>query len=195
MATNEIQAIMGRAAKEHADDRAQKSKHIERRYLSVGTDASGFATISATDLYAGVGISGVVTNTHRAEIDKAAAEERVRATSAEKTRNVKEITELLAIHGRDGNWNASPYMCGLYNGLELARCSVADGEPNYRNPDDCEGADERKAIIAQLRAAQPTPGSSMASRIEAATWKRLLDMLEAKPDAKACGGILTVAGA
>jgi hypothetical protein len=55
-------------------------------------------------------------------------------------------------------------------------------------------AEARESLIAQLRAAQPTPGSSMASRIEAATWKRLVDMLEAKPDAKACGGILTVAG-
>ncbi len=48
-------------------------------------------------------------------------------TSLDKLRDVHEA------QGRDGNWDYSNYMCGLFNGLELA-LSIFEGErdPQYR---------------------------------------------------------------
>lgn len=45
---------------------------------------------------------------------------------------IQEIEELLEIQGRNGNWNYSSYMCGLYNGLALALAVIENKEPAYR---------------------------------------------------------------
>lgn len=48
---------------------------------------------------------------------------------------VNKIRELRDLHGRDGTWDASGYLRGMYNGLELA-LSVLEGErtPQFRDP-------------------------------------------------------------
>lgn len=49
------------------------------------------------------------------------------------------IRQLRDVQGRDGTWNASGYMRGLYNGLELA-LSILEGErdPQFRTaPSEC----------------------------------------------------------
>ena len=45
-----------------------------------------------------------------------------------------DIKDLLKIQGSHGNWNYSPYMKGLYNGLELA-LSILDGDrrPEFKD--------------------------------------------------------------
>ena len=48
-------------------------------------------------------------------------------------RKIDKIYDLLTTQGQSGNWDYDPYMCGLYNGLELARCILEDNEPNYRS--------------------------------------------------------------
>lgn len=41
-------------------------------------------------------------------------------------RNVREI------QAQDGNWNVDDYMCGLYNGLEMALAILEGREPDLR---------------------------------------------------------------
>lgn len=56
---------------------------------------------------------------------------------------VAKVREVHEIQGRDGNWNYSPYMRGMFNGLELA-LSILEGErdPQYRDePDSGYGCD------------------------------------------------------
>jgi len=43
------------------------------------------------------------------------------------------LREILKTQGEDGNWNYSPYMYGLYNGLELAAAIIEDREPEFRS--------------------------------------------------------------
>jgi hypothetical protein len=48
------------------------------------------------------------------------------------------------IQGRNGNWNHDPYMCGLYNGMELM-LAIAEGRgPVYRDP---KGLAKAEAVI------------------------------------------------
>lgn len=42
------------------------------------------------------------------------------------------VAELRDIQGRKGNWNMNDYMCGLFNGLELAVATLENREPDYR---------------------------------------------------------------
>lgn len=47
--------------------------------------------------------------------------------------NIEKLRRLLEIQGSDGNWNMSPYMTGLYNGMELALATMEGREPVYRD--------------------------------------------------------------
>ncbi|MEU8196353.1 hypothetical protein AB0C10_21455 [Microbispora amethystogenes] len=71
------------------------------------------------------------------------------AALAEKVREVRDI------QGRPGNWDYSPYMHGMFNGLELA-VSILEGErePDYRN--DPEGG-YRGDRATRPRLGQPAP--------------------------------------
>lgn len=46
-------------------------------------------------------------------------------------RGLKEIEELVAIQKINGNWDYSPYMRGLANGLILALAVLKNKEPKY----------------------------------------------------------------
>lgn len=46
---------------------------------------------------------------------------------------IAKLIEIRDIQGNDGNWNAAPYMTGLFNGLELAVAIGEDREPAYRD--------------------------------------------------------------
>jgi len=48
-------------------------------------------------------------------------------------KNVEDLRELIMLQGANGNWNASPYMTGLYNGMELALAIIEDREPIFRD--------------------------------------------------------------
>jgi len=43
------------------------------------------------------------------------------------------LQDLVAIQRTTGNWDYSPYMRGLYNGMELALAILEDREPQYRD--------------------------------------------------------------
>lgn len=48
-----------------------------------------------------------------------------------------DLKNLVEVQGRHGNWNYSRYMCGLYNGLELARSVMEGDQPVFREqPED-----------------------------------------------------------
>jgi hypothetical protein len=51
-------------------------------------------------------------------------------TPSEMVLKVKEVHKIQAWHG---NWNYSPYMRGLFNGLELALAIMEDRKPSYKN--------------------------------------------------------------
>lgn len=46
---------------------------------------------------------------------------------------LEDINDLIKIQGADGDWNDSAYMCGLYNGLLLARSVITNESPDFRN--------------------------------------------------------------
>jgi hypothetical protein len=46
----------------------------------------------------------------------------------------KKLRDLIKIQRADGNWNYSPYMHGLTNGLLLALSILVDEEPDYLDP-------------------------------------------------------------
>lgn len=47
-------------------------------------------------------------------------------------REAVDINDLRDVQGQDGNWNSSEYMCGLFNGLELASATLEGRAPEYR---------------------------------------------------------------
>lgn len=47
--------------------------------------------------------------------------------------NIQKIRELVDIQGSKGNWDSSPYMTGLFNGLEMALCTLEKREPMFRD--------------------------------------------------------------
>lgn len=46
---------------------------------------------------------------------------------------LKKLNEIIKIQGAKGNWNVSPYMTGLYNGLIMAKSIFTDKNPKYKN--------------------------------------------------------------
>ena len=48
--------------------------------------------------------------------------------------------------GHDGNWDYSPYMRGLYNGLECALAIMEGRDPEYRD-EPAEGYREARAVL------------------------------------------------
>lgn len=42
------------------------------------------------------------------------------------------LLKMQQVQGREGNWNSSEYMLGLYNGLELARAALEEDNPKLR---------------------------------------------------------------
>lgn len=53
-------------------------------------------------------------------------------TRAEIEKKLEKLDDLIRIQGSEGNWNVSPYMTGLYNGLILARSVFSGEEPDFR---------------------------------------------------------------
>ena len=49
--------------------------------------------------------------------------------TAEQLRSLRDIVE---IQGRDGNWNYSEYMLGMFNGMEMMLSIVEKREPKFR---------------------------------------------------------------
>lgn len=45
---------------------------------------------------------------------------------------LRKLREVHEIQGRDANWQANPYMRGLYNGLELAMAILEERDPKYK---------------------------------------------------------------
>lgn len=42
------------------------------------------------------------------------------------------VKEVQYIQGQDGNYNNDSYMCGMYNGLELAVAIMENRDPEYK---------------------------------------------------------------
>lgn len=47
--------------------------------------------------------------------------------------HVAKMNEMLEVQGRDGTWNYSPYLRGMYNGMEFMLSIVENREPVYRD--------------------------------------------------------------
>lgn len=48
---------------------------------------------------------------------------------------INDIRTIRNCQGLDGTWNSSEYMRGLYNGIELALCTLeGDRDPEYKGP-------------------------------------------------------------
>lgn len=46
---------------------------------------------------------------------------------------MKKLQELIDVQGDDGNWNNSPYMHGMLNGMIFSLSMFTDEEPDYRD--------------------------------------------------------------
>lgn len=68
---------------------------------------------------------------------------------------MQDIKDTIAIQGNDGNWDYSPYMHGMFNGMELQNSIVEGREPEFREAPDTYLEDK-----ATWRPAKPgeTPG-------------------------------------
>jgi len=49
---------------------------------------------------------------------------------------LEQLREMHKIQGADGNWNIDGYMCGLFNGLEMALAVWEGREPVFRTLKD-----------------------------------------------------------
>ena len=48
-------------------------------------------------------------------------------------KQLNDFKDLVKIQGRDGNWNYSEYMRGLFNGMEMMLAILEKREPNFRD--------------------------------------------------------------
>ena len=48
-------------------------------------------------------------------------------------RQLNDLKDLVKIQGRDGNWNYSEYMRGMFNGMEVMLAIIEKREPNFRD--------------------------------------------------------------
>jgi hypothetical protein len=48
---------------------------------------------------------------------------------------IEKLREVHELQGTDGNWDASSYMLGMFNGLELALSILEDRTPQFRKLD------------------------------------------------------------
>jgi hypothetical protein len=48
-------------------------------------------------------------------------------------KQLSELKDLVKIQGRDGNWNYSEYMRGMFNGMEMMLAILEKREPNFRD--------------------------------------------------------------
>jgi len=46
---------------------------------------------------------------------------------------IEDLNNLVSAQGQKGTWDASPYMCGLFNGLEMALSIFEKREPKFRD--------------------------------------------------------------
>lgn len=51
-------------------------------------------------------------------------------------KRIESLRDVVKVQGNDGNWNASDYMLGYYNGLELALAIIDHKEPVFRELPD-----------------------------------------------------------
>ena len=49
------------------------------------------------------------------------------------SRQLNDLKDLVKIQGRDGHWNYSEYMRGMFNGMELALAMAEKREPKFRD--------------------------------------------------------------
>ena len=64
---------------------------------------------------------------------------------------VDKVRQIRDIQAQDGNWDYNQYMCGMFNGLELAMAILENREPEYKKPPEpAMGAIEYKEPIIQV---------------------------------------------
>lgn len=52
---------------------------------------------------------------------------------------IEDLKNLVSAQGQKGNWDASPYMCGLFNGLEMALSIFEKREPQFKDVPNAVG--------------------------------------------------------
>jgi hypothetical protein len=67
------------------------------------------------------------------EYERAAHEDRMPIEENVEARGTTEFNDLISIQGRDGNWNYSSYMRGLYNGMELMMAVIERRDPRFKD--------------------------------------------------------------
>jgi hypothetical protein len=61
---------------------------------------------------------------------------------------IRQLRYVLAIHGKDGNWDVDGYSNGMFNGMELALSIMEDRDPVYRLIAEPTPAAPKPAVVA-----------------------------------------------
>lgn len=51
-------------------------------------------------------------------------------------KQLEDLRNMVATQGDNGNWNYTPYMLGMFNGMELMLAIVEDREPDFKKAPD-----------------------------------------------------------
>lgn len=54
-----------------------------------------------------------------------------------------DLKEVVHIQGQDGNWNFDPYMCGMFNGMELMLAIIENRDPVFRQVKGMPGMEHK----------------------------------------------------
>lgn len=88
------------------------------------------------------------------------------------------LVELLEVQGADGNWNYDDYMCGMFNGMELAVATLEGRDPEFRtlrveqeprNSDEAAGVEYSEvagAAASQVLNAPPEENIEVSGEID-----------------------------
>jgi len=114
---------------------------------------------------------------------------------------MQDIKDTIAVQGNDGNWDYSPYMHGMFNGMELQNSIVEGRDPEFREAPDTYLEDKAKDIPKDAEWAKPQPGKtagrhSAPEESDAEFWARqpdVLDLTEGSMDHDTYGDVKSTA--
>lgn len=64
----------------------------------------------------------------------------------ETNKMIADLKNIVDAQGQKGTWDISPYMCGLFNGLEMALSIFEKREPKYRDVPNAVGGQFKKSL-------------------------------------------------
>lgn len=100
-------------------------------------------------------------------------------------KKIEAIRDLMRVQGAEGNYDADPYMLGMYNGMELIAAIVEGREPTYKEA-DFGGHElseyEQVLVIGALSEALEGEGVNVRDIVTDAQAARVIEVMEKYED-------------